>query len=145
MLYTKEQLLKVQDPNQPTESMLLIKRGETCFGREVSEQYHIVQDWILEQPGVPLGSFYPDLGSALQGVEYMFYAATANSPSEHRNVEQMEIMMNYLNRENLFKGGALRQYPEFQEVIKKAILELPHGQEVINLIQKIDKYKDLFK
>jgi len=53
--------------------------------------------------------------------------------------------MDNLNREEDFTNGALKQFPELETMIKEALLELPKGVKMIEIVQSIDKYSDLFR
>lgn len=144
MPYTREQITPHLQPSDPNNPWLLV-RGKQYLGRDVPEGYFVVQDWCLAQGATPLDSVIPDLMETLQGVEYLFQTATGNYPDEKVLVESEIIgMMHYLNRETEFEGGALRQYPELQKLLKEHLLQMPKGAQTIAAIQKIPQYADLF-
>ena len=77
----KERLLQLLDKNLPLHDRGL-KRGKLYMGREVPEQYFLVQDWCFAQGSTPIESGVADLTAILQGVEYIFQAATGLWPDD---------------------------------------------------------------
>jgi len=142
MSWTKEQLIPhLSKKNKPKDGDLL-EKGHKYLGRNVPEQYFKIQDWCISQ-GVT-NSAIPDLTKTLQGVEYIIQAAVDNDPKVLTPTTLKNCMW-YLNRPEEFKNGALRQFPEFQEIIKKELLELPFGKKVLKIISEIPEYSDLFR
>lgn len=145
MAFTKEQIQPyLGTENKPYTSPLI--RAEKYLDRDVPEGYFVVQDWCMAQGFAPVKSGIPDLSRTFQGLEYIFQTATGKEPEDIVLSESaVANMMHYLNRENDFENGALRQFPEYQRLIKQELLKLPNGRKTIDAIQKIPKYKDLFK
>lgn len=122
MPYTREFISRQLDPNvKPT----FTPYTEKYLGREVPIQLFPIQNWCFAQGADPK-HLSPDLTYVLQGVEYILQASTGNFP-EAMTADQVKNAMKYLNREEHFENGALRQYPELQEMMKKAMLMLPKG------------------
>lgn len=140
MPYNREFLTKQLDPN--TRPLFGPYEAE-YLGRKVPEQLFPIQDWCFAQGADP-NHLFPDLTNVLQGVEYILQAGTGNFP-EAMTADEINGAMFYLNCEEDFKNGALRQYPELQEMMKEALLSLPKGAEVIKTIRSIKRYKDLFE
>jgi len=145
MAYSKEQLSELLDPNLSTTKCAPLEKGVPYIGRNVPDEYFVIQDWILEQPAAPEDSDIPDLGCVLQGLEYIFCDASDTYPHIPRDEKNLRTTMGYLNRELEFEGGALRQYPELQRLIREGLLQMPRGQEVISVIQGIEGCEDLFR
>jgi len=144
MPYSREQIEKNLVPNEGTNIHALI-RGKKYMGRDVPDGYFVVQDWCLSQ-GVALpGSGIPDLTHILQGVEYFIQAAIGKYPDEMvLTPDEIRGMMFYLNQESEFDGGALIQFPELQEVLKRELIKLPKGSAVIEAIRSLPGNQDLF-
>lgn len=139
MPYTREFISKRLDTSvQPQ----FTPYTEEYLGRKVPQQLFPIQDWCFAQGADP-EHLFPDLTHVLQGVEYILQASTGNFP-EAMTADQISGAMTYLNCEEDFKHGALRQYPELQKMMKQAMLTLPKGQEVINTIRSLKQYQDLF-
>ena len=139
MAYTREFISQRLDPNVKPQ---FTPYTEEYLGRKVPSQLFPIQDWCFAQGADP-EHLSPDLTHVLQGVEYILQAATGNFP-EAMTADQIGVAMPYLNCEEDFENGALRQYPELQQMMKKAILTLPKGKEVINTIRSFEQYQDLF-
>ena len=143
MSWTKEQLLPYLDPNRNPLRGVLLERGRKYLGRDVPDEYFMIQDWCVSQ-GVATESFVPDLTHVLQGVEYVLLPGTGRHP-ELLTTDVLTRMMYYLNREDEFEGGALRQYPELQTMIKEEVLKQPDGRLMLDILAQTPEYKDLFK
>jgi len=148
MPYSREQLEAVWIKDKPAEDFHPFERGKKYLDRDVPDELFPIQEWCIQQGGSPAGSLFPDLSSIFQGLEYILQTAAGNYTEDVRDKlfepSEMAGMMDYLNSEGDFEGGALRQFPELQEIIKKALLGMPRGQEVIRAIQGVEKYSDLF-
>jgi len=144
MAYSREQIEKSWVPDDGIRHHGLT-RGKKYLGRDVPEEYFVVQDWCLAQGVAPLGSDTPDLTQVLQGVEYVIQAATGKYPDEKiLSSQEINGMMPYLNRETEFNGGALRQFPELQKLLKEQLSKLPKGSIVIATIRALPQYQDIF-
>ena len=149
MPYSREQLQEIWVKDKPVKDFEPLVRGRTYFGHEIPEQVFVIEEWCMKQGGSPRGSRIPDLSNTFQGLEYILLTASGvySKALGKQLFEPSEIqgMMSYLNRERDFQGGALRQFPDYQKMIKKALLELPRGPKVIKAVQKIEKFSDLFR
>jgi len=144
MTWTKDQIASYLGPNiKDWRSSQLHERGKKYLGRDVPEEYFNIQDFCVAQ-GTTQDSLVPDLMDTLQGVEYVIQAATGKYP-ELLTEDNIRQTMSYLNREDLFEGGALRQYPNFLEIVKEELLRMPKGKTVLELISRFPKYQDLFE
>jgi hypothetical protein len=129
-----------------TPLMPLGERGQKFLGQDVPDGYFVIKDWCIAQGITPTGSYVPDLTCILQGVQMSFFAATGQKANEwYLTREGLLSTMSYMNREGEFTGGALRQFPELQKLLKAELLKLPNGQAFIEGVQKITQYKDLFR
>ncbi len=80
-----------------------------------------------------------NLVHALQGVEYLLDIANGDTPLTVDNVSRS---MRYADIKK-FENGALRQFPEFWNMIKDALLKLQKGREVLDIVRSIEEYTDL--
>lgn len=145
MAFSREQLEGVWRQGKRTLSHPPFEKGRKYLNRDIPEQLFPIQEWCIKQSSAP-DEFLPDLSCIFQGLEYLLQAATGKFPDEMVLTEkEISGTMVYLNREDDFENGALRQFPELQIMIRSALLELPKGQEVIDIIQSIKRYDDLFR
>lgn len=105
---------------------------------EYPKEYFPIQEYVF---GLGANPNYVDtnLVPALQGVEYLLDIANGNTPLTEDNVSRS---MRYADIKE-FENGALRQFPEFWNMIRDAMLKLPKGQEVLDIIRSLDEYVDL--
>ena len=102
------------------------------------DQYFPIQEYVFglgADPNDPDTNLVP----ALQGVEYLLSLATGSTPLTRENVTRS---MYYIDIRN-FRNGALREFPEFWNMTKDAMLELPKGREVLDIVRSIEEYADL--
>lgn len=134
MTYTREQLDPSRRPYfkevQPTD--LYHERWR------YPRRYFLIQEYVF---GLGSNPEQPDttLVPALQGVEYLLFLATGDTPLTEQNVV---ISMRYIDIPE-FRNGALTEFPEFWIMVKDALLELPNGQEVLTIIHSLEGYEDL--
>lgn len=144
MPWRKEQLTSYLNRDRIPSQGVLLERGKTYLGRVVPDGYFRIQDWCVSQ-GISESFAIPDLTWVLQGVEYLLQAGTGNFPDKIvLTTANLIGTMHYLNRETVFDGGALRQYPELLAMVKEELGKLPRGKDVIRGLGRIPQYKDLF-
>ena len=116
-----------------------VQPGDLYLGMwRYPDQYFPVQEYVFGLGANP-NNHDTNLVPALQGVEYLLSLATEITPLTRENVTRS---MHYTDIKE-FRDGALREFPEFWEITKKAMLELPKGQEVLNIVRSIEEYADL--
>ncbi|OGY21428.1 MAG: hypothetical protein A3A65_00200 [Candidatus Chisholmbacteria bacterium RIFCSPLOWO2_01_FULL_49_14] len=143
MTWTKDQIAPYLGQQiSEWRSSQLHERGKKYLGRDVPDEYFKIQDFCAAQ-GTSQDSLVPDLTVTLQGVEYIIQAGTGKHP-EMLTQETLRQTMSYLNREDLFERGALRQYPNFLEIVKEELVKLPSGKTVLDMLGQIPEYQDLF-
>jgi len=116
-----------------------VKPGERYLGRwEYPDEYFVIQEYVFGLGADP-NHLDTNLVPALQGVEYLLSLAKGDTPLT------TDIVINSMYYVDLreFENGALRQFPEFWAMVRDAMLELPKGQEVLDIVRSIDKYADL--
>lgn len=102
------------------------------------EQYFPIQDYVFGLGSDP-DHHDTNLVPALQGVEYLLSLATGITPLTKENVIKS---MSYTDKRE-FRNGALREFPEFWTMVRNALLELPKGQGVLDIVHSLKEYEDL--
>ena len=134
MLHSREEL----NPSVPP-PFQKVQSGDLYLGMwEYPDTYFPIQEYVFGLGADP-NHLDTNLVPALQGVEYLLSLAKGDTPLT------TDIVINSMYYVDLreFENGALRQFPEFWAMVRDAMLELPKGQEVLDIVRSIDKYADL--
>lgn len=116
-----------------------VQPGDLYLGTwDYPEQYFPVQDYVFGLGSDP-NHIDTNLVPALQGVEYLLSLATGITPLTIENVIKS---MSYTDKRE-FRNGALREFPKFWIIIRDALLQLPKGREVLDIVHSIKEYTDL--
>lgn len=126
------------DPSVATYFKKVQPRDKYLGRWDYPHQFFPVQDYVFG-----LGANPEDLDinlvPALQGVEYLLFIANGITPLTKENVLSA---MSYTDLRN-FENGALRQFPNFWDIVKNALLTLQYGQNVLDIVHSLDQYTDL--
>ncbi len=134
MLHSREEL-------NPSVAPLFkkVQPGDLYLGMwKYPDEYFPIQEYVFGLGANP-DHLDTNLVPALQGVEYLLSLAQGDTPLTTDNVTRS---MHYVDIRE-FENGALRQFPEFWNMVRDAMLKLPKGQQVLDIIRSNEEYADL--